>query len=161
MKPHSVLQGPVFPGWLRLAPVGPGWPRLAPVGLGWPRLAPGLLGLLWVGEQAVLRAGVVLPEDLLHLVQLRGQRQPDVQVHLQVLQPLLQLREGRSGERDVLCLYNVFTRRLHTFHTWFGGSGFECTGTGSSAIQGLWFGGLGFRVSWFRVQGLGVWWFRV
>lgn len=59
----------------------------------------GLFWLLWVGGQAILRMhnAVIVPEGLEELVQIGDQGQADVQVHLQVLQPLLQLGEGRPG----------------------------------------------------------------
>lgn len=56
-----------------------------------------------MGVQAVPQAcaTVVLPEGLVQLVQFGHQRQADVQVHLQVLQPLPQFGESRSDGREI------------------------------------------------------------
>lgn len=43
---------------------------------------------------------VVFPECFVQHVQLRHQGQSDVQVHLQVLQPLLQLSESRAVGKE-------------------------------------------------------------
>lgn len=44
-----------------------------------------------------MRDAVLVPEGLEELVQLGDHGKADVQVHLQVLQPFLQLGEGRPG----------------------------------------------------------------
>ena len=71
-----------------------------PASSGSPALLLGLLRLLWVGGQAVLCVcdTVLVPEGFVELVQLSDHGQAHVQVHLQVLQPLLQLGEGRPGK---------------------------------------------------------------
>lgn len=73
-------------------PQQPGDPRGSRGGLA--GVAGGRGGL---GEQPVLWVAVLVPEAPLKHVQLGDQGKPDVQVHLQVLKPLLQPREGGAA----------------------------------------------------------------
>lgn len=59
----------------------------------------GSVGELRMGGQPPLAPPVRLPKGSGELLQLRAQRQVDVQVHAQGFQPLLQLAKGRPEER--------------------------------------------------------------
>lgn len=59
----------------------------------------GCVGELRVGGQPPLAPSVRLPEGAGELLQLRAEREADVQVHAQRFQPLLQLAEGRPADR--------------------------------------------------------------
>lgn len=65
----------------------------------------GSVGELRVGGQPPLTPPVRLPKGSGELLQLRAQRQVDVQVHAQGFQPLLQLAKGRPEERGTFGMW--------------------------------------------------------